>query len=132
MTVVVDASVVVSALVDNSREGQWADDVMLSGPLASPHLLPVETANALRRAAHAGVISDDVATLAHGDFGQLSIELFDYQPFAGRVWELRPNLRAYDAWYVALAESLDAPLATLDLRLSRANGPRCEFLIPTR
>ena len=127
-----DASVVVSALADNSREGQWADDVMLSGPLASARLLPVEIANALRRAAQVGAISDDVATLAHGDLGQFRIELFDYQPFATRVWELRPNLRAYDAWYVALAESLDAPLATLDLRLSRANGPRCEFLTPSR
>ena len=128
MTVVVDASVVVAALVDNGREGQWADDVLLSGPLAAPHLLPVETANVLRKAALDGVISGDVATLAHGDLGDVRLELFDYPPFAGRVWELRHNLSAYDAWYVALAEALDAPLATLDSRLAQATGPRCAFL----
>lgn len=121
---------VVSALTDNGREGQWSDDVLLSGPLAAPHFLPAEAANVLRKGALAGVISNDVATLAHGDFGEVSIELFDYQPFASRVWELRHNLSAYDAWYVAVAESLEAPLATLDLRVAGSTGPRCEFLTP--
>lgn len=131
MTVVVDASVVVAALVDNGPDGQWADDVLLSEPLAAPHVLQVEVASALRRAAGAGEISDDVATLAHGDLGDLRLELYGYENCAARVWELRDNLRAYDAWYVAVAELLDAPLATLDLRLSRAAGPRCEFLTRT-
>ncbi|MBW3537466.1 MAG: type II toxin-antitoxin system VapC family toxin [Actinobacteria bacterium] len=94
------------------------------------NFLPVEAANVLRKGVFAGVISDDVATLAHGDFEDLSIELLDYQPFASRVWELRHNLSTYDAWYVAVAESLEAPLATLDSRLTRANGPRCEFMTP--
>ena len=44
-----------------------------------------------------------------------------------RVWELRDNLSAYDAAYVALAEALDAPLLTADARLTRATGPRCRF-----
>lgn len=130
MTVIVDASVVVSALTDNGREGQWSDDVLLSTPLAAPHFLPVEAANVLRKGILAGVISDDVASLAHGDLGDLGIELLDYQPFASRVWELRHNLSAYDAWYVAVAESLEAPLATLDFRLARSDGPRCEFMTP--
>lgn len=130
MTVILDASVVVSALTDNGREGQWSDDVLLSSRLAAPHLLPVEAANVLRKGVFAGVISDDVATLAHGDFGDLRIELLGYQPFASRAWELRHNLSAYDAWYVAVAESLEAPLATLDLHLARSDGPRCEFMTP--
>ena len=128
MTVVVDASVVVAALVDNGPDGQWADDIILSGPLAAPHLLPVEVANVLRRAAGTGDISGDVATLAHGDLGDVRLDLYDYESCAARVWELRENLSAYDAWYVALAELLEAPLASLDLRLARSAGPQCEFL----
>ena len=51
-------------------------------------------------------------------------------PFADRVWALRNNLTSYDAWYVALAEVLDCPLVTIDRKLSRASGPRCEILVP--
>ena len=50
--------------------------------------------------------------------------------FAERVWELRANLSSYDAWYVAIAELADMPLATLDQKLTRAPGPGCEFLLP--
>src|SRR5207237_128838 len=60
----------------------------------------------------------------------LRVELFPYEPFAERVWDLRTNVTAYDGWYVALAETLGARLATLDTRLSRAKGPRCAFTIP--
>lgn len=127
MTVVVDASVVVAALVDSSSVGRWAEQVLGSGPLAAPHLLPVESADVLRRAALAGDISADVASLAHEDLLSLRLELFSYPPFGSRVWELRANVTAYDAWYVALAESLGVPLATLDMTLTRAAGPRCEF-----
>jgi predicted nucleic acid-binding protein len=46
------------------------------------------------------------------------------------VWTLHPNVTAYDAAYVALAEELDLPLVTLDRRLSRAVGPTCRFVTP--
>ncbi len=49
---------------------------------------------------------------------------------AGGYGELRENVTSCDAWYVALAESLNAPLATVDLRLAKAAGPRCAFLTP--
>ena len=130
MTVVVDSSIVVAALVDAGGVGVWATSLLASQPLAAPHLMPVEVTNVLRRAARAGNISDDVASLAHGDFLQLRVELFPYEPFAERVWDLRENLTAYDAWYVALAEALGIPLATLDERLARAHGPTCEFATP--
>jgi predicted nucleic acid-binding protein len=131
MTLVVDASVVVAALVDGGGAGRWADALVSSDDLAAPHLMPVEVANVLRRAAGAGDISQDVAALAHGDLLALRVALFPYEPFAGRVWELRNNLTAYDAWYVAVAESLDTPLATLDRRLNKARGPRCQFALPS-
>jgi len=130
VTLVVDASVVVAALIDPGPVGTWAESLLVSGPLAAPHLMPVEAANILRRSALAGDISADVASLAHEDLLALRLEHFAYLPFATRVWELRSNLTTYDAWYVALAESLEARLATLDAKLSRAAGTRCEFALP--
>lgn len=50
----------------------------------------------------------------------MAIELFPYDPFAERIWALRDNVTVYDAWYIAVAESLGAPLATLDLTLGWA------------
>lgn len=122
----------VAALIDDGPDGRWADELALSGQLAAPHLLPVEATNILRRAALAGGVSADAATMAQADLMALTIELFPYEPFAWRVWELRENVTAYDGWYVALAESLDVELATLDTRLSRAPGPRCAFVTPGR
>lgn len=130
MTLVVDSSVLVAALIDNGTVGAWAEALLVSGPLAAPHLMTVEVANVLRRAALAGDISSDVASLAHEDLITLPVELFPYSSCAARVWELRSSITAYDAWYVALAETLGARLATLDARLSRAKGTRCEFELP--
>ena len=130
MSLVVDATVVVAALIDGGPDGAWAESVLLSGALTAPALMPVEAANILRRAALAGTVSADAATLAHRDLLDLRVDLFPYEPVASRVWDLRGNLTAYDAWYVALAEILDAPLATLDGRLARAPGPTCRFLLP--
>jgi predicted nucleic acid-binding protein len=130
MTTVVDASIVAAALVDSGSLGEWAESVLLAAPLAAPHVLPVEVANILRRMANVGYITSDVAALAHSDLLNLRAELFPYAPFGRRAWELRENVTAYDAWHVALAELLDAPLATLDVKLSRAPGTLCRFLTP--
>ena len=130
MTAVVDASVVVAALIDDGPVGRWAEELLVSAPLAAPHLMPVEAANILRRAALAGDVSDDIASLAHADLVALAVELFPYDVLAERIWELRAAVTAHDGWYVALAESLKAPLATLDNRLTRAPGPRCSFIGP--
>jgi predicted nucleic acid-binding protein len=132
VTVVVDSSVVLAGLVVVGDVGEWASSLLASQALAAPHLLPVEVANVLRRAVRSGDITGDVGALAHADLLELNVELFTYEPFGERVWELRDSLTAYDAWYVALAEALDAPLATLDVRLTRAHGPTCEFTTPPR
>lgn len=131
MTLVADASVVVAALVDDGPDGRWAETTLAAHDLAAPHLMPAEVANILRRAALGGELGSDTAALAHADVLDLRVSLFPYEPFAARVWELRENVTAYDAWYVALAEQLDSPLATLDQRLARAAGPRCEILMPS-
>ena len=90
----------------------------------------MEAASILRRAALAGDLSDHAAALAHRDLLDLRVELFDHELFADRVWELRQSVTACDAWYVAVAESLDLPLVTVDVRLSRAPDPRCAFATP--
>lgn len=131
MTLVVDASLLVAALIDSGTDGRWAESMLESDALAAPHLLPAEVTNVLRRAVAAGEVSADSASLAHADLLGLRISLFAYEPFANRVWELRGGVSAYDAWYVALAEFLDAPLATLDRRLTRSTGTRCRFAIPS-
>ena len=130
MTLVVDAGLVVAALLDSGPDGTWAEKQLAADHLAAPHLMPVEAANVLRRAALAGEVSEDTASMAYADLLALRVELFPYEPFASRVWDLRMNVTAYDAWYVAVAESLQTQLVTLDKRLSRAPGCRCAFLTP--
>ncbi len=130
MTLVVDASVVVASLVDDGPKGRWAEALVADNALAGPHLLPVEVANVLRRASLAGDLSADTASLAHRQLADLRVALFAYEHLAERIWDLRMTVTPYDAWYVALAEELAAPLATLDQRLARASGPTCGFLLP--
>lgn len=129
MRVVTDASVVTAALVEQEGLAHWANAIM-AADTAAPHLMPTEVAHALRRHAAMGAITQQAASLAHADLQDLAIDLYPYAPFADRVWELRYAITPYDACYVALAEELDAPLATLDHRLARAPGPRCRFLLP--
>lgn len=131
MTVAVaDASVVVAALVDSGQDGQWSEDQVFAHDLAGPHLVLAEASNILRRAGLSGRVSEEGASLAHADLLGLDIELFAFEPFAWRVWQMRGNVTAYDAWYVALAESLDCVLLTLDGRLARAPGVGCHIRLP--
>lgn len=130
MTTVVDASVVVAALLDSGPDGRWAESVIASGTVIGPHLLPVEVTAVIRRSLLGERVTVDAAALARRDLTELTMTLFPFQPFSDRVWELRRNVTSYDAWYVALAEAVDAPLATLDRRLTSASGPRCRFMTP--
>jgi predicted nucleic acid-binding protein len=130
VTVIVDASVVVSSLIDGGPTGRWSEALLTSEQTVAPQFMPAEAANILRRASLAGLISGDLAGLAHAEIIRLPARLFPYAPVANRIWELRNNVTIYDAWYVALAESLGLRLATLDRRLATATGPRCEFVTP--
>lgn len=88
--------------------------------------------NVLRRLERTKLIATPEANGAKQDLLQLDIVLFPFEPFADRIWELRHNMTSYDAWYVALAEGLRLPLATLDDRLSRSSVGACDFLTPGR
>ena len=130
MSVVVDVSVLVAALVDSGSHGSWAEHILASGPLHSPELVRIEAASGLRRLESSSAITTREANSAHAELWRLDLELLPSDPFAQRIWELRRTVTPYDAWYVAAAEALDLPLATLDARLRRASGPRCRFLVP--
>ena len=130
MTSVIDASVLVAALVDSGQESRWAEDAIAGDDLASPELALAEATNTLRRLELAGDISLFEAASAQADLMKLDIMLFPFAPFAERVWALRSNLTSYDAWYVALAEALNCPLLTLDRKLSGASGPVCDVITP--
>ena len=126
----VDASVLVHALVNAGPLGEWAESVVAAGPVHAPELVLAETTNILRRLERTKEITAAEASAAHGDLMELRIELFSFEPFAERVWELRHNLTCYDSWYVAVAEALRLPLATSDERLAKTKGPTCDFLTP--
>lgn len=131
VTIVVDASLIMAVLT-NRDEGvaTWAIELIEEHELVAPHLMPVEVTSALRSAERQGLLTSRVASLVHHDLVDLGVELHPFEPFATRVWELRHSVSPYDAWYIALAERLEVPLATLDRRLTRAADAECEFLIP--
>ena len=130
MSIVVDSSVVVAALVDTGAHGAWAERILESGGLYAPEHLPVEAANVIRRLERGKKTSEQEANAAYEDLMELEIELHSFHAFSERAWDLRHNVAIYDGWYVALAEALDLPLATLDDRLVKAEGPECRFLTP--
>jgi len=130
LSTVVDASVLVAALVDGGPHGAWAETVLAGGSLCAPELALAEATNIFRRLERAKLITTPEANAARSDLMQIDLHLFPFEPFADRIWELRHNVTSYDAWYVALAEALRLPLATLDEPLSKSNAVNCDFLTP--
>jgi len=94
---------------------------------AAPHVVDIEVASIIRRDHRLGRLDDTAAAQAVEDLRDWPGERFGHQPLLDRLWELRDNIRSWDAAYVALAEALDATLVTLDGRLAAAPGPRCRI-----
>ena len=119
--IVVDTSAALDALV-----GRPSDERLVArlgeDELHAPHLIDVELLHALRRLVAAGDLSDDAAADARSDFADLVIIRYPHQPLSDRMWELRHNLTAYDAAFIALSEALAAPLITCDGRLAKSPG----------
>ncbi len=132
MTAVIDSSVLVAVLTDAGSDGRWATAQLTQAPLAAPSIVMAEVANVLRRLEGGPKLSRSEATVSLRSLRRLDIELYPFAPLADRVWELRFNLTAYDAWYVALAESLGWPLVTLDRKMAGASGTHCDFRVPPR
>jgi predicted nucleic acid-binding protein len=94
---------------------------------ASPQLVDVEVYSVIRDKHRIGRLDRTTATQAVEDLSDWPGERFAHRMLLGRAWELRENVRGWDAMYVALAEALDAVLLTTDGRLKRASGPRCRI-----
>lgn len=121
--IVLDASAVLELLL-NTESGSLVRD-RISDPaesLHAPHLLSVEVVQVLRRYFATRSISAEIASAALDDLAALDIARYAHEPFLSRVWQLRENVTAYDAVYLALAEVLAAPLITFDSRLAAAPG----------
>ncbi|MGI8759350.1 MAG: type II toxin-antitoxin system VapC family toxin [Acidimicrobiales bacterium] len=123
--IVVDASVLVTALGDDGPDGDQARIRLRGERLAAPHVLDLEVTSAWRRLAVAGDLEGRRAELAIADLRTLRVDRVPHLALLERCWELRANLSVYDAAYVALAELLDATLLTADTRLATAPGARC-------
>lgn len=122
---VVDASVLVVALADDTAFGDEARHRLRGERLAAPELIDLEVISALRKLVRVGLSDVRRAELAMADLVQLPMDRAPHTPLLSRVWELRDNLTAYDASYVALAEVVDASLLTADARLAQSPGPLC-------
>ncbi|MGB3186511.1 MAG: type II toxin-antitoxin system VapC family toxin [Ornithinimicrobium sp.] len=124
--IVVDASVVLASLLSTGGAGSLARERLRLDPdLQVPHLMDVEVTAALRRRVRLGQTEIALAHDVMSDLANLPAIRWDHEPLLRRVWELRDNVTAYDAVYVVLAEMLEAPLVTSDVRLSRAPSLNC-------
>jgi predicted nucleic acid-binding protein len=122
---IVDAGTIVDSLT-----GGLYPDELGADELAAPHLLDSEVLGALRGLVHRGELTAGQGDDAVAAFTELSITRWPADWLRARIWALRDTLTAYDATYVALAETLEATLITTDTRLAAAPGPTCRIEVP--
>jgi predicted nucleic acid-binding protein len=131
IVIVTDAGVLVAVFVDDGTWGEMARARVRNEDLAAPELIDLEVTSALRGLFRVGKVNEFRARLALADLRRLPLRRASHQGLVTRCWELRDNLTAYDASYVALAELLGATLVTSDARLSRAPQILCSVdLLP--
>lgn len=132
--IVVDASVLVTALVDDGADGRMVRERLRPAELSAPAHIDVEFMAALRGLVASEQTPTDRADRAIAHLVRMPLRRVALPLVASRTWQLRHNVTPYYAAYVALAEHLVAPLVTSDGRLARATGPRCaiELLRPAR
>jgi predicted nucleic acid-binding protein len=129
LTYVIDCSLVVNAL--SAREGDEVLRLRLSVPrtLHAPHHLDVEVASTVRGLAAGKKITDHRGEQMLADYSRLRITRHPVWPYHPRMWELRHNLGAYDAAYIALAEALGCELLTGDVKLKNAAGHHATVIV---
>lgn len=124
---IVDASCLYEVVASTSKARTIRDRMLLDPDWLAPHVLDAEVVSVIRRREREGVLDPSAAWQAVDELHDWPGQRIGHQPLLRRAWELRANVRMWDALYVALAEILRAPLVTLDERLATATGPRCTF-----
>jgi predicted nucleic acid-binding protein len=128
--IVVDASAVIEVLLRTPAARAVESHMFALGEtLHAPHLLDVEVAQVIRRYAANGDIDAGRGRAALDDLADMNLQRYPHGFLLPRVWDLRENITAYDAVYIALAEALDAVLLTRDQRLARAAGHRARVVV---
>jgi predicted nucleic acid-binding protein len=125
--IVVDASILASALVDDGEDGHLARGYIVFEHLFAPEIIDLEVTSVIRRCLRSGSFKPHRADQAIKSLADLPLKRVAHRPLIPRIWELRNNLTPYDAAYVALAEAIKAPLVTSDKALTKAPGIRCEI-----
>ncbi len=123
--IVIDASVLATALGDDGGDGDRMRDALAGEELAAPEIIDLEVASVWRRT----LTDDRRAALALSDLEDLPLARTPHLPLLPGCWELRHNLTPYDAAYVALAEALGSEIVTADRRLARAPGLACPIKV---
>jgi len=120
---VIDTSALIGAFASHPRVPGLAERLGRE-ELHAPHLVDVELTHALRRLVASARLRLPDADAARRTLADLSVVRYPHGGLLDRMWELRQNLSAYDAAFIALSEALGAPLVTVDARLARASGHR--------
>jgi predicted nucleic acid-binding protein len=126
--IVVDASVVVWTLVEWERSHGTSRFTSGEDWVAPSHI-DLEVLNALRRYVFFKRLTRQQAEVALAAYVNLPIQHYALPPLLDRIWALRENLTAYDAAYVALAETLESELMTRDAKLAGARGLRARIIL---
>ena len=126
---IVDASCLYEVITSTPRSEAIRARLAGDEDQAAPHAIDVEVLAAVRRHEMQGRLDPTAARQAIDDLRDWPGERFGHRGLIRRAWELRPNVRSWDALYVALAEALNGTLITVDHRLARAAGPRCRIEI---
>jgi predicted nucleic acid-binding protein len=125
--IVVDASVLATALADDGADGRRARKRLSGERMVAPEVIDLEVVSAWRRLCAAGQVHPDRARQAVSDLEVVPLQRVSHTRFLHRCWGLRDNVTAYGAAYIAIAEAIACTLVTADERLSNAPGARCTF-----
>jgi predicted nucleic acid-binding protein len=124
---IVDASCLYEVVADAATAEEVRARLASDDDQAAPHVIDVEVLGVIRRDQMLGRLDPTAAAQAVADLRDWPGERFGHRSLLTRAWELRSTVRPWDAMYVALAEAFSATLITLDDRLARASGPRCQI-----